>query len=84
MPLRTSTITSVIKSTPLFYFITLKSIYLKYVHSGPKSKAIISHDWCDVLGLYFASSRMWRFSTYFEDSRMLYSVGINPRWDFFD
>ena len=33
-------------------FITTKSICLKYVHSGPKSKAIISHDWCDVLGLY--------------------------------
>ena len=41
-------------------FITFKSIHLKAVHSGPKSKAIISHDWCDILGLYFGSSFMWR------------------------
>ena len=35
------------------------------VHSGPKSKAVILHDWYDLLGLYFASSRMWRLPTYF-------------------
>ena len=58
-------IMSVIKWTDLFYFITLKSIYLKYVHSGLKSKATISHDLCYVLGLYFNSSCMWQLSTYF-------------------
>ena len=58
-------------------FITFKSICLKYVHSGTKSKDIILHDWCDVLGLYFASYRMWKLSTYFEDGRMLEFVGIN-------
>ena len=52
-------------------FITFKSIYLKSVHYGPKSKAIILNDWCDVIRLYFASSRMWLLSTYFEDRRML-------------
>ena len=45
----------------------------KSVHYGPKSKAVILHDWCDVLGLYFASSRMWRLSTYFEEGSMLES-----------
>ena len=71
----------VVKRKDFVYFITLKSIYLKSVHSGPKSKAIISHDWCGLLGLYFASSCMWRLSTYFEDGRMLESVGINPIQD---
>ena len=54
-------------------FITFKSICLKSVHSGPKYKAIILHDWCDVLGLYFASSSMWLLSTYFEEGSMLES-----------
>ena len=58
-------------------FIAFISICPKYVHYGPKSKAIILHDWCDVLGIYFASSCMWQFSTYFEDGKMLESVGIN-------
>ena len=57
-------------------FITFKSTYLKSVHYGPKSKAIISHDWCEVLGLYFVSSCMWQSYTYFEDSSMLVSIGI--------
>ena len=60
-------------------FILFKSICLKPVHSGPKSKAIILHDLCDVIGLYFASSCMCQLSTYFEDGRMLESVGINSR-----
>ena len=60
-----------------FLFMMFKYIYLKSVHSGPKSNAIISHDWCDILGLYFAYSRMWRLSNYFEDKRMLETVGIN-------
>ena len=51
----------------LFIFITFKYIHLKSVHYGPKPKAIISHDWCDVLGLYFSSYGMWKSSTYFED-----------------
>ena len=40
-------------------FILLKSICLEYVHYGPKSKAIILHDWCDILGLYCAYSCTW-------------------------
>ena len=55
-------------------FIAFISTCLKYVHYGPKSKAIILHDWCDVLGIYFASSCMRQFSTYFEDGRMLEST----------
>ena len=53
-----------------FFKITFKYIYLKSVHSGLKSKAIMSHNWCNILGLYFASSCMCLFSTYFEDGRM--------------
>ena len=68
----------------LFIFITFKYIYLKYVHYGPKPKAIISHDWCDVLGLYFSSYGMWKFSTYFEDKKNLESAGINSSQDFLD
>ena len=41
-------------------FIMFKSLYLKSVHSGQKYKAIILHNWCDVLELYFAYSPMWR------------------------
>ena len=67
-----------------FYFITFKSIYIKSVRSGPKSKDIISHNWCDVIGLYFASSCMWKFPTYFEDGRMLEYVGINSKKDSLD
>ena len=37
------------------------------------------YNWCDVLGIYSASSRMWQFPTYFEDGRMLESVLINSR-----
>ena len=48
-----------------YLWITLKSICLKSVHSGTKSKAIVLHNWCDVLRIYFASYRMWQFSTYF-------------------
>ena len=73
-----------IKRKFFVYFITFKYIYLKYVHSGPKSKAIISHDWCDVIRLYFASTRMWIFSTYFKVGRMLEYFGINSIHDFFD
>ena len=65
-------------------FITLKFICLKYVHSRLKSKAIISHNWCNALGLYFASSRIWRLSTYFEDRMMLEYFGINYSQDYFD
>ena len=61
-------------------FITFKSKCLKYVHSGPKSNAIILHDWCDVLELYFGSSHLWLFSTYLEDRRMQKHVGINYRY----
>ena len=66
----------------LLFIFTYKSI--KSVRSGPKSKSIILHDWCDLLGLYFASSRMWRFSTYFEEGNMWESVGINSRQDSLD
>ena len=65
-------------------FITFKSICLKSVHSEPKYKAIILHYQCDVLGLYFVSSRMWRLSTYFEDRRMLEYDGINYSQDYLD
>ena len=68
----------------IFSSITLKSICLKSVHSGPKSKAVILHDWYDVLGLYFASSHMWRLSAYFEYGRMLESVGIKSSQDSLD
>ena len=51
-------------------FITLKSICLKSLHSGTKSKAVISHNWYDVLGLYLAFYCMWQFSTYFKHGRM--------------
>ena len=34
--------------------------------------------------LYFASSRMWRLSTYFEEGSMLESIGINSIWDSLD
>ena len=78
------TITGVIKRISFIYFITFKSIYIKYVNSGPKPKSIISHDWCDVLGIYFSSYFMWQFSTYFEDKRMLESVGINTIQDSLD
>ena len=50
--------------------------YLKFVHSGPKFKAAISHDMCYILGFYFDSSRMWKFSTYFEEGEVLEYVGI--------
>ena len=55
-----------------------KSIDLKCVHYGPKFKAAISHYLCYIIGLNFASSCMWKFSAYFEDGRMLESVGIRP------
>ena len=54
------------------------------VHSGPKFKAVILNDWYDVLGLHFASSRMWQLSTYFEEGSMLESVGINSSKDSLD
>ena len=60
-------------------FIMFKSICLKSVYYGPKSKAIIAHNWCDVPGLYFVSSHMCLLSTYFEDGSMLESVGIDSR-----
>ena len=77
-----STITGVIKRTAFVYFITFKFIYLKSGSSGTKSKAIISHDWCAVLGLYFTSSGIWQFFTDFEEGRMLESVGINFSQDY--
>ena len=69
-------IMSVIKRTYFVHLIASESIYLKSVHSGPTLKATISHDLCYIFGLYFASFRMWRFYNYFEDGRMLESVGI--------
>ena len=72
------------KRTYFAYFIKLESIYLKSIHSGPNSKATISHHWCGALGLYFDYSRMWRLSTYFEYRRILGSVGINSRKDSLD
>ena len=48
------------------------------------TKAIISQDWCDVIGLYFAPSNMWILSTYFEDRRILEPVGINSSQDYLD
>ena len=71
-----STITSVIKRTAFVYFVMFKFIYLKSGHYGTKSKAIVSHAWSAVLGLYFTSSGIWQFSIYFEEGRMLESVGI--------
>ena len=61
-PWKPRTITDIIKMIALFYFIMFKLIYLKYVHYEMKSKAIISHDWCDVLRLCFASSFYVAFS----------------------
>ena len=61
-----------------------KLICLKSVHYGLKSKAVILQDWCDILRLYFASSRMWRLSTYFEDGGMLESFGVNSSYDSLD
>ena len=52
-PLPLNKLRGVIKRAYFVYFITFKSIYLKSVHFGPKSKTIISHDWCDILRLYF-------------------------------
>ena len=63
--------------TYAFLFITFRSICLKSAHSGPKYRAEILHDWCDVLGLHSASSNMWWLSTYFEEVSMLESFGIN-------
>ena len=83
-PWRLSTITGVTKRTAFVSFITLKSIYLKSIHHVPKSKAIISHDWCDVIGLYFTSSSLRLFSTYFEDGEILGSIGINSSQDYID
>ena len=40
-------------------FIIFIYICLKSVHYRPKSKAIISHYLCDLLGLYFAYSCTW-------------------------
>ena len=75
-PWLTSTITSVIKRQAFVCFITFKSIYLKSIHSGPKSKVTISHDWCDGIGLKFFSFCMCRFSTYFEERGVLESTII--------
>ena len=79
-----STITGVIKRTYYVYFITLESIYIKSIHSGPELKSTISHDLCCVLGLYFDSSHMWKFTTYFEDGRILEYVGIISSQDSLD
>ena len=65
-------------------FITFIAIYIKYVHYGSKSKAIISHDWYYIIGSYFTTSCMWRFPTYFKDGSMLESVVINSRQDSLD
>ena len=65
-------------------FITSKSIHLKYVNYGPNFKASIYHDMCYILGLNFVSYRMWNFSTYFEDGRVLESVGIISSQDSLD
>ena len=78
-PWLTSTITSVIKRQAFVCFITFKSIYLKSIHSGPKSKVTISHDWCDGIGLKFSSFCMCRFSTYFEERGVLESTIIVSR-----
>ena len=61
----------VIENIYFVSFITFESIYFKYVHSGPKFKATISHDLCYEPGLYLYSFRMWQFSNYFEDERVL-------------
>ena len=46
-------ITGVTKRTAFVYFITFKYIYnIKSVYFVPKPKAIISHNWCDILVLY--------------------------------
>ena len=52
-------ITGVIGTTDFVYFIIFESKYLKYVHSGPKSKATISLGFWYVLGFYFYFSCMW-------------------------
>ena len=83
-PWPTKKITGVFKRKDFAYFITFKSMYLKYVHSGPNSKAIISHNWWDVLWLYLVYSCMWQFFTYFEYRRILESFGINSSQDSLD
>ena len=65
-------------------FLWFKSIHIKSVHSGPKIKATISKDMYCVRGLYFKSSCMWKFFTYFEDRKVLESVGIIPLQDSLD
>ena len=62
----------------------IESIHLKSVHSGPKSKANISHDLCYVIGLYFASSCMRKLSTYFEYEKVLEYIGIISRHNSLD
>ena len=76
-----STIRVVIKRKYFAYFISFKSIYFKYVNSGPKYKATISHGWCGVLRLYFYSYRIWRLLAFLKDRRMLESFGINSNQD---
>ena len=49
---------------------------LKYVHYQPKLKATTSYGLFYVLGLYFASSLMWKFSTYFKNWIVLEYIGI--------
>ena len=51
----------VMKTAGFIYFITFKSIFLKSVHSGSKTKTISSHHWRDIIGLYFISFCMWQF-----------------------
>ena len=60
----------------LCLFYTFESIYLKAIHYGQKFKANLSHDMCYLLGLYFNSSYMWQFTTYFTYGKILEYIGI--------